>query len=121
MIDPWDAILALQSALGRMDARVRELERVRGAYLADPEIMAFVDAVAAEKSIDAVEILSKRKFAPVAAARQEVMFRAFSAGKSYSEIGRFFGVDHTTVIHGVQKIKLAHDNMSWLRKVAGRH
>lgn len=115
MTDPWGAILALQAALRRMDARIRELERVRSAYRADPEIMACVDAVAAEKSIDAVEILSKRKFAPVAAARQEVMFRAISAGKSYSEIGRFFGVDHTTVIHGVQKMRLRHEAREFWR------
>ncbi len=115
MTDPWDTILALQAALQRMDARVRELERVRSAYRADPEIMACVDAVAAEKSIDAVEILSKRKFGPVSAARQEAMFRAFAAGKSYSEIGRFFGLDHTTIIHGVQKMRLRHDAREFWR------
>jgi len=34
--------------------------------------------------------------------RHEAMFKMRKVGYSYSEIGRFFGRDHTTVMHGVR-------------------
>lgn len=34
--------------------------------------------------------------------RQEFMYEARLIGKSYPQIGRFLGRDHTTVIHGVR-------------------
>lgn len=38
-------------------------------------------------------------------ARQLLMFKARQAGISISEIGRFVNRDHTTVLHGVNRIQ----------------
>jgi chromosomal replication initiation ATPase DnaA len=38
----------------------------------------------------------------VAHARYEAMWEMRQAGRSYPQIGEFFGRDHTTVLHGVR-------------------
>ncbi len=49
------------------------------------------------------DILGKSKTLTVVKARQEAMVEARKRGFSYPELGKFFGVDHTTVLHAVRK------------------
>ena len=60
-------------------------------------------AVAAEHEVRPTEILGRRRFPRLAAARQEVCRRLVALGWSYAEVGRQLGLDHTTVIHAVRK------------------
>lgn len=60
--------------------------------------------VAAETGIPLPLILGPRRCkAPVARARQRVMWEARQCGLSYPEIGYAIGRDHTTVLHGVRR------------------
>ena len=48
------------------------------------------------------ELIGPKRHQRQAQPRQEAMFKMKSAGYSHAEIGRFFGRDHTTVMHGVR-------------------
>lgn len=115
MTDPWDAILALQAALRRMDARIRELERIDQAPNSNPGIMDLVKQVCAETGLSEAGILSNSRKGRTAEARQEVMYRASVAGKSNAEIAEFFGKDWATVSHGINKMRLRHDAREFWR------
>ena len=65
-------------------------------------VLKIVDAVAEATGIPAKHILSKSRTAPVARARQIVMYEARKAGLSYPQIGRALGRDHSTVVMGVR-------------------
>lgn len=58
------------------------------------------DEVCMRRGVSLSEIMSRNRVHRIAHARQEVMWLAREAGKSTVEIGRFFGFDHTTVLHG---------------------
>ncbi len=51
------------------------------------------------------DFYSKSRKRPVAWARQEAMAIAHDAGKSLPMIGRHFGMDHTSILHGVRAHK----------------
>lgn len=58
--------------------------------------------------IELAELLSKRKTKSLADVRHIAYYLSKILGqKGYPEIGRRFGRDHTTIMHGVQKIALA--------------
>ena len=62
-----------------------------------------VHSVGVDSAVPAVDIMGRDKAQRIAHARQEVMRRAsVIAGLTKSEIGRFFGFDHTTIIHGIE-------------------
>ena len=61
-----------------------------------------VDAVAEATGISAKRIMSQRRDAPTARARQIVMYEARQQGLSFSQIGAALGRDHTSVMHGVR-------------------
>lgn len=65
-------------------------------------VLRIVDAVSEATGIPAKHILSQKRTAPVARARQIVMYEARRAGLSYPQIGEALGRDHTSVIHGVR-------------------
>jgi chromosomal replication initiation ATPase DnaA len=48
------------------------------------------------------DFYSRSKGHRIAHARQEAMAIAHSAGKSLPMIGRHFGFDHTTILHGIR-------------------
>jgi chromosomal replication initiator protein len=49
------------------------------------------------------DIMSHRRQAPIVKARQEAMYLIKNnTAWSYPQIGRYFGKDHTTVLHAVQ-------------------
>lgn len=60
-----------------------------------------VDAVSEQTGIPARLILSPRKDAPIARARQIVMYEARQHGLSLTQIGNAMGRDHTTIRHGI--------------------
>lgn len=61
--------------------------------------------VATENLLTVPAIRAPSKLAAIAHPRQEAMLRMIEAGFSTPQIGRFFGKDHTTVIHGARAAK----------------
>jgi len=59
--------------------------------------------VAEECGISPATILGRDKTAPIARARQIVMFEARKAGFSLTQIGRVLGRDHTTILAGIRR------------------
>jgi chromosomal replication initiator protein len=70
------------------------------------KIEEIVSEVSKTFSVSERDIISKRKTAAVAFARQVAMYIARETTElSYKAIGDSFGKDHTTVLHNVQKIE----------------
>lgn len=65
-------------------------------------VLLIVDAVSEQTGIPARHILSQKRTAPVARARQIVMYEARLAGLTYPQIGDALGRDHSSVVHGVR-------------------
>ena len=101
--------------------RIKTTAKVRGGItlelaqkIIDPiyqtrNVMVSVDAVincvCKYFAISREEILSKSRAKPLAYPRQIAMYLARShTPLSYPDLGRAFGKDHTTVLHGVQRI-----------------
>lgn len=65
-------------------------------------------AVAAERSgLTVAQITGGRKSSEIAKVRQCVMYATQRAGLSLPQIGRALNRDHTTVLHGVRKVRRA--------------
>lgn len=64
-----------------------------------------VDAAARESGISRADILGKSSVRDIARVRQYAMWKASQAGISSKQVGRFFGRDHTTVLHAVSRIE----------------
>lgn len=62
-----------------------------------------VQLASEETGISKAEIMGDSRRADVAAARQLAFAKCREMGMSYPAIGRGFGRDHTTVMHGVRK------------------
>lgn len=61
-------------------------------------------AFAAQKhNVKMSDILSRSRKAHIARARHEAFYLSRRDGFSYPKIGRFFGRDHTTVMHGIKR------------------
>lgn len=58
--------------------------------------------VCTERCVPIAELMSDARRAQVAHARQEVMRLAVDAGFSTTQVGRFLGRDHSTVVHGIK-------------------
>lgn len=72
-----------------------------------PLVARIVAAVADETGISVEAITGRDRHAPVAAARHEVWTRLrLEHGWSWPAIAREFGRDHTTVMHGVRKVRM---------------
>jgi chromosomal replication initiator protein len=85
-------------------SRERFIAAITGRPLKGWTIATIVMAVARETGIPRREIVSDNRSFPVAHARQEAMRRAYATGKfSLPQIGKFFGRDHTTVLHGIRR------------------
>ncbi len=70
------------------------------------KIEEIISEVSKTFSVSEKDIISKRKTAQVAFARQVAMYIARETTElSYKAIGDSFGKDHTTVLHNVQKIE----------------
>lgn len=58
--------------------------------------------VALEEGLPVSLLLTKTRRRVVAWPRQRVFYEAKREGRSYPEIARVFGMDHTTVLYGVR-------------------
>jgi len=67
-------------------------------------IISDVQNIADDHGVTVEDIFGKRRHAPIARARQEAFTALRWYGFSYPQIGRIFGRDHSTVIHGVRKV-----------------
>jgi chromosomal replication initiation ATPase DnaA len=70
-----------------------------------PELDAIAGRVSQATGVSVADILSPKRKQPIARARQLVMWEARRQGASFSEIGRYLARDHTSVIHGVNRIE----------------
>lgn len=72
-----------------------------------PRVMAIAEVCSAHYGVELADVLSARRTARLARARQVTMFLARQmTPKSLPEIGRILGGrDHTTVLHGARKIE----------------
>ena len=66
------------------------------------ELGAIANRVAADRGMEISEILNRSRHRDVSEARQEAMRQQHEAGFSLPQIGRFWGLHHTTVLHGVR-------------------
>ena len=62
-----------------------------------------VQLASEETGVTPAQIMGNGRTADVTAARQLAYVKARAMGLSYPEIGRAFGRDHTTIMHGVRK------------------
>jgi chromosomal replication initiation ATPase DnaA len=70
--------------------------------------LALVDWVARTHSVTLEDVMSRSRERAIAVARQEVFWRLYMGGKSSIQIGRMFGRDHTTVLHGIRRAEVRH-------------
>ena len=61
-------------------------------------------------TVSETDIVSKKKNAPIVAARQVAIYiTRVILGLTYHKIGEAFGIDHSTVVHSLKKIELLMD------------
>lgn len=69
-----------------------------------PLMRSIVEATAVDHGVASGDIMARDRTTEVAMARQDAYHRIQATGRfSYPAIGRFFGRDHTTVLHGVRR------------------
>lgn len=99
---------AMLARIDELEAKVRRLQGIAdgdASAFAGPTIARLTDAAAAEFGVRAAIIYGPQRAAPIALARQVVMFLAATRHhRSQPQIGRALGRDHTTVWHGVHRI-----------------
>ena len=80
-------------------------------FAAPKRFVNLIIQVACDHKIAPEVIVDKSRKAPVVRARQDLFYRASTQeNMTASQIGRYFGCDHTTVLHGVkQHEKLLQD------------
>ena len=62
-------------------------------------------------TISESDIVSKKKNAPIVAARQAAIYITRQIlGMTYQKIGEAFGIDHSTVVHSLKKIEILMSN-----------
>lgn len=78
-----------------------------------------IETVSARRGVAVREVLSPMRNRPVAWARQEAqhILRA-TTHKSLPEIGREFGRDHTSVIHGLGAVAARMENDAYRGEIA---
>lgn len=73
-------------------------------------VMSVVRRVSNESGVSVADIIGPRRFGGMVRARQLVMHRAKQEGFSLTQIGRALGGrDHTTVMHGQQRVQARID------------
>lgn len=101
----------LVEALQRARESGAEHERIRLSSMMTPyeRKILRVREVCAECGVSFNDVMSRNKLPNVAHARQRLFLEFREMGMSLSDIGRFFGRDHTTVIHGINAEKERRD------------
>jgi DNA-binding NarL/FixJ family response regulator len=64
-----------------------------------PRVRQYVAEEASAAGIDAGDIFTRSKRRPVAYARRRVAVRLRTDGFSYQQIGRWLGLDHSTIVY----------------------
>jgi len=67
-------------------------------------IDAALAVVAARHGMTPSDLLAKNRRRAISHPRQEVFWLAHRAGNSYPEIGAYFDMDHTSVLHGCRQV-----------------
>lgn len=61
------------------------------------------EAICKRHTVTLKELFARRRYAPMCAARRDCWCLLRCRGWSFPLIARFWGMDHTTVMHGVRK------------------
>jgi len=85
--------------------------QLKGRRLMPPELLAsrrtlakvVARRIAVETGIPADEILGRRRYAAIVAARRRVALELWRAPMSTTEVGEVLGMDHTSVIHALRR------------------
>jgi chromosomal replication initiator protein len=116
----FDRVRFLESRLDRMEVILLEQDRLIRAQartlgmlntppMAEASRKAMVkiaSEVAADNGLTLAELQSRSKAIGICYPRQYAMMLMMDAGYSSPEIGRFFGRDHATVLHGARAARL---------------
>jgi chromosomal replication initiation ATPase DnaA len=54
-------------------------------------------------------LLTKNRTRPISWPRHEVFWLAHNAGQSLPNIGKYFGMDHTSVLYGIRRVEAEID------------
>jgi len=76
-----------------------------GPYVADADAWALIDRVAGYYGFTRAQLLSHRRTAPLALARQVAMHLLRAEGLMATRVGRLLRRDHSTVLHGEARIR----------------
>ncbi len=97
----------LVAALNRARASGAEHEKIRLTALLTPHERKLlrIREVCEEAGVAYDDVMGKNKTRKVCAVRQRLFYEFREMGMSLPDIGRFFGRDHTTVLHGVNMEK----------------
>lgn len=68
-------------------------------------ISAVAEILCARHGITLRALLKRTRQHEVSRPRHDVMLDLYEAGRSYVEIARFLGMDHTSVLHGVRRAR----------------
>ena len=74
-----------------------------------PQMAEIVSEVSTMTGIPVEEICSTKRRQDFVRARQLAMWQGHRSGLSTPTIGKFFGYDHTTVLHGIQRTQARID------------
>lgn len=115
----FDRVRFLEARLDRLEVVILEQDRIIRAQSAalgvisipqylEPEnrsMMGIVADVARDNGLTLAEIKSDSRFKAVCWPRQTAFAALLDAGYSSAGVARFFGKDHTTVLHGAGKAR----------------
>ena len=104
------AVARMQGQIETLAAEVKQLRAVKVAKetrVVTPrqrQMASITEGVAALHDVGVDEIMSRTKTARISLARAFCFFDCVEAGMTKSEVARFFGVDHTSVLHGCRRV-----------------
>lgn len=101
------AIKSLRQSIRALSVRLSAIERAVcvSPVKTDPEKYRFdevLQAVSEKHAVSEPDILGKSRRREIVHARWEVMAILHGMGWGFSRIARMFGIDHTTVMHGIK-------------------
>lgn len=83
------------------------------------ELQAILEATAEITRISTEDLQSRRRDVPVARSRHAFCLAAMQAGWSLTQVGRFIGRNHTSVLRAVQAAERNADLSNLARKIGG--
>jgi chromosomal replication initiator protein len=104
---------SLAEALARARKNGAEHERVRLLSMMTPaeRRKIHVMEVCSEAGVSLQDVMGSSRLANICRVRQRLFYDFRKDGMSLPEIGRFFGRDHTTVLHGINAEKERQNGM----------